>query len=71
MTQTIKFRSPVRIGENVTAVVTAHTVDYEKNRVLAETVCRVGDRVVVEGSALFMTERRPVDRAAAKSNEAS
>ena len=71
MTQAIKFRSPVRIGENVTAVVTVETVDYEKNRVLAETVCRVGDRLVVEGSALFMAERRPVDRAAAKSNEAS
>jgi 3-hydroxybutyryl-CoA dehydratase len=59
MSQTIRFCSPVRIGETVTATVTVKSVDYQKNRIVAETVCSVGERVVIEGTALFMAERRP------------
>ncbi len=59
MTQDIRFTSPVRIGEPVTATVTIKTVDYEKNRIVAETVCKVADRIVIEGKALFKAERRP------------
>lgn len=58
MTQTIKFCQPVRIGEIVTATVTVTNIDRIKNRIVAETVCRVGDVVVIEGEALFMAERR-------------
>ena len=60
MTQNIRFCSPVRIDETVTATVTIRTIDYEKNRILADTVCKVGERLVVDGTALFMAERRPV-----------
>ena len=60
MTQDIRFCSPVRIGETVTATVTVCTIDYEKNRIVAETTCKVGERLVVQGSALFKAERRPV-----------
>jgi 3-hydroxybutyryl-CoA dehydratase len=59
MTQDLRFCSPVRIGETVTATVTVRTIDYEKNRVLANTICKVGDRMIVEGTALFMAERKP------------
>ena len=59
MTQDLRFCSPVRIGETVTATVTVRTIDYQKNRVLADTICKVGDRMVVEGTALFMAERKP------------
>lgn len=59
MTQTLRFCSPVRIGELVTATVTVRTIDYDKNRVLADTICKVADRLVVEGAALFMAERHP------------
>lgn len=59
MTQNIKFCSPVRIGETVTATVTVRSIDYEKNHIVAETVCKVGDRLVVDGTALFKAERRP------------
>jgi 3-hydroxybutyryl-CoA dehydratase len=74
MTQTIRFCSPVRIGETVTAIVTVKSVDREKKRILADAVCRVGDRTVVEGTALFMAERRPASpgaQAAYSSREAS
>ena len=74
MTQTIKFCSPVRIGETVTATVTVKAVDYARNRILTDTICRAGDRIVVEGTALFMAERRPADHATAaaiSSSEAS
>jgi 3-hydroxybutyryl-CoA dehydratase len=59
MTQKLRFCSPVRIGETVTATVTVRTIDYQKNRILADTICKVGDRLVVEGTALFMAERKP------------
>jgi 3-hydroxybutyryl-CoA dehydratase len=59
MTQTLRFCSPVRIGEPVTATVTVRSIDQPKNRILTDTVCKVGDRLVVEGTALFMAERRP------------
>ena len=58
MTQTIKFCSPVRIDETVTATVTVMSIDREKNRIVADTICRVHDRIVVEGTALFAAERR-------------
>jgi 3-hydroxybutyryl-CoA dehydratase len=59
MTQNLRFCSPVRIGEPVTATVTVRSIDQPKNRILTDTVCKVGDRLVVEGTALFMAERRP------------
>jgi 3-hydroxybutyryl-CoA dehydratase len=59
MTQNLRFCRPVRIGETVTATVTVRTIDYEENRILADTICKVGDRLVLEGTALFMAERRP------------
>ena len=59
MTQNSRFTAPVRLGELVTATVTVTAIDYIKNRVWADTICTVGDRVVVQGTALFMAERRP------------
>jgi len=58
MTQNLRFCSPVRIDEVVTATVTVRSIDYSKNRILADTICSVEDRVVVEGTALFMAQRR-------------
>jgi 3-hydroxybutyryl-CoA dehydratase len=59
MTQNLRFISPVRIGERVTATVTVRSIDHRKNRVNVDTVCKVDDRLVIEGTALFMAERRP------------
>lgn len=54
LSQTLKFKAPVRIGETVTARVTVKQVIPEKKRAVLETVCTVKDNVVVEGEALVM-----------------
>lgn len=57
--QSLKFKAPVRIGETVTATVTVREIIAEKRRVLCDTTCTVKGKVVVEGSATFMVDRRP------------
>jgi len=53
--QHLNFRAPVRPGQTVHACVTVSAIDLEKRRVTLETVCRVGDVVVIDGEALVMT----------------
>ena len=63
LSQSLKFKAPVKIGETVEATVTVTAIDAEKRRVTFQTVCRVGDKVVVDGEALLMVpsrERIPV-----------
>lgn len=54
VTQSMKFKAPVRIGDTVTAKVTVKEINLEKNRVLLDTICTVAGKVVVEGEALMM-----------------
>lgn len=49
--QTLRFRAPVHVGDTVVARVTVKAVIAEKRRVVLETLCLVGDTVVVEGEA--------------------
>lgn len=58
LNQTLKFRAPVKAGDTVTARVTVKDVDHETKRVIADTVCSVGDTVVIEGEALLLVNRR-------------
>jgi 3-hydroxybutyryl-CoA dehydratase len=51
MNQTLRFRAPVHIGDTVVARVTVKEVIAEKRRVILETLCLVGETVVVEGEA--------------------
>lgn len=60
LTQNLRFRRPVRIGDRVTARVRITAIDEAKSRVTLETVCLVGDKPVVEGEAVVMVERRSV-----------
>ena len=53
--QQLKFRAPVRPGDTVHATVTVLSVDEAKARAVLSTVCRVGDKVVIEGEATVMT----------------
>ncbi len=62
--QNLRFKAPVRIGDTVRARVTITKVDEERGRVLVETVCRVGDTVVIDGDAELLVPRRPVLQAA-------
>ncbi len=52
--QTLSFRAPVRPGDTVKATVTVKSVVPEKRRVILETVCTVGDTVVITGEATVM-----------------
>ncbi len=52
--QTLKFKAPVKIGDTVKTTVTVKEVVVEKKRVILETVCRVGETVVIEGEATVM-----------------
>jgi 3-hydroxybutyryl-CoA dehydratase len=58
LSQTLKFRAPVKAGDTVTARVTVKSVDEQSKRVVLETVCSVGDTVVIDGEALLMVSRR-------------
>lgn len=66
MSQSLKFRAPVKIGDAVSARVTVAAVDQEKRRIRLETVCSVGETVVIDGEAMLMVERRPLQPAAAE-----
>ncbi len=54
LSQQLKFRAPVRIGDTVTARVTVAAVDRARRRVRLETACLVGGEVVLEGEALVL-----------------
>lgn len=52
MSQQMNFRAPVRPGDTVNATVTVKEIVPDRARVTLQTVCRVGDTVVVDGEAL-------------------
>jgi len=58
MGQTLRFCSPVRIGETVRVMATVTGVDRERRRVALATRCLVGDRLVADGEGLFLVEFR-------------
>lgn len=53
--QSLRFRAPVRPGETVHATVTVTEIVADRRRVTLSTICRVGEKVVIDGSALVMT----------------
>lgn len=58
LSQSLRFRAPVRIGDTVHARVTVKEVVAEKCRVVLDTVCTVLDKVVIDGEATVMTTSR-------------
>jgi len=58
MNQSLRFRAPVRPGDTVRARVTVKEVIEEKCRVVLDTVCTVGDKVVIDGEATLMATSR-------------
>ena len=54
VSQSLKFKAPVRIGDTVTTTATVKAVDKERKRVTMDTVCTIGDKVVVDGEAELM-----------------
>ena len=66
MNQSLRFRAPVRPGDTVHARVTVKEVIAEKCRVVLDTVCTVGDKVVIDGEATLMPTSRQKREAAGK-----
>jgi 3-hydroxybutyryl-CoA dehydratase len=64
LTQSLRFRRPVRLGDEVTARATVKALDARKGHVTLATVCSVGGRAVVDGEAVVMAPRRPSERRA-------
>lgn len=54
VSQLLKFKAPVRIGDTVTARVEVTATNPEKKFVTFRTTCEVGGKVVVDGEATLM-----------------
>lgn len=59
LSQNLKFKAPVRIGDTVVATATITAIDEAKRRVTLSTQCAVGDTLVIDGDATVMVDRRP------------
>ena len=59
VSQTLNFRRPVRIGDEVVAEVKVTALDAAKGRATFATRCLVGGKAVVEGEAVVVVPRRP------------
>jgi 3-hydroxybutyryl-CoA dehydratase len=58
VSQSLRFRRPVRIGDNVIARVEVAAIDTSRARVTLTTSCLVNGRVVVDGEAEILAPRR-------------
>lgn len=59
ISQSLKFKAPVRAGDTVKAKVTVKEIILEKKRVILDTICTVGETVVLEGEAIVMVPNKP------------
>jgi len=58
MSQSLKFRAPVRIGRTVTATVEVLALHPDKHRATLRTVCTVAGEPVLEGEAYVSVPSR-------------
>jgi 3-hydroxybutyryl-CoA dehydratase len=58
LSQSMKFKAPVYIGDEVVATCKVTSVDPEKGRVTLTCDCSVNGKTVLEGEALLMVDRR-------------
>jgi 3-hydroxybutyryl-CoA dehydratase len=58
VSQSLSFKRPVRIGDEVTTKVTVEAVDLGKGLVTLATVCTVRGKAVLDGQAVVMVSRR-------------
>lgn len=59
--QSLRFLAPVRPGDTVDTQVTVTAIDPAKRRVTLETLCAVGETLVLKGEALVMAPSRKFD----------
>ncbi len=58
LSQSLKFKAPVKIGDTVVARVTVKELKTEKRRAVFSTVCSVGTTVVLDGEAELLIPAR-------------
>ncbi|MBV8683206.1 MAG: MaoC family dehydratase [Caulobacteraceae bacterium] len=58
LSQTLRFRRPVRIGDEVVSRVEVTEINETRARVSLKTVCMVAGEVVVDGEAVVLAPRR-------------
>lgn len=58
VSQTLNFRGPVKIGDQVLAKVKVVELIAGKRRARFECICTVGDKAVLEGEAILMVPTR-------------
>jgi 3-hydroxybutyryl-CoA dehydratase len=58
LSQSVKFKAPVRIGDTVVTRATVTALEAEKRRVTLSTVCTVGDAEVTVGEAQILLPKR-------------
>lgn len=58
LSQSLRFRRPVKIGDPVTAKVTVKALDEKRGHATLETVCQVNGKTVIDGEAVVMVARR-------------
>jgi len=58
VSQNCRFRAPVRAGDTVRARATVVEIVPERRRVRLETVCMVGETVVLDGDAIVQLPKR-------------
>lgn len=59
ISQTLNFKAPVKIGDEVVTTVKVAELVPEKRRAKFECVCTVGRKPVVQGEAVLMVPTRP------------
>jgi 3-hydroxybutyryl-CoA dehydratase len=64
LSQNLRFKAPVRIGDTVRTVVEVIEIDRDRARITVSTRCTVGDKTVIDGEAVLMVPRRSERQAA-------
>lgn len=59
LSQSLRFRRPVKIGDLVVAKATVKALDEGRGHVTLDTSCVVNGKTVVDGEALVIAPRRP------------
>ncbi|THF62431.1 MaoC family dehydratase [Pseudothauera nasutitermitis] len=58
LSQSLRFKAPVKVGDTVVARVTIKELVAEKRRAIFETVCTVAGKVVLDGQAEILVPAR-------------
>lgn len=58
ISQTLRFKRPVKIGDTVTARVEVTELDLGRKRANFKTECLVGGKLVIEGEAVLLVPSR-------------